>query len=241
MLNQNPTSNVLIVDDDRSIRAALRTFLASNGFAIVETARGEEALEYVQAMEFDAVLLDIEMPAMNGIEALRLMREERPRLPIIVMSVMDGEESKVEALDAGADDYCTKPLRLRELAARLRSAVRRSRILNDDHYEAAIAIGNVLLDPERHRVEKGGRLVRLTPRQFQLLHYLMARAGRSIAHAKLLRSIWGSAHANQVEYLRTLVRQIRIRIEEDPANPKYLLTESGVGYRFIGSTEIHEL
>jgi two-component system, OmpR family, KDP operon response regulator KdpE len=166
----------------------------------------------------------------------RLMRKAAPRLPILMLTVQGGEERKVEALDAGADDYITKPFQLRELTARLRAAVRRSKALDDD--EAAIMIGNVLIDPGRHVVEKNGRPVHLTPKQFELLHYLMMHAGRPIPHAKLLRSVWGPEYGNELEYLRTFIRQIRMKIEDDPATPQYLITDSHIGYRFNESVEV---
>jgi len=152
------------------------------------------------------------------------------------LTVQGGEERKVEALDAGADDYITKPFQLRELTARLRAAVRRSKTLDDE--EAAIQIGDVLLDPGRHLVEKKSRPVHLTPKQFELLHYLMMHAGRPIPHAKLLRSVWGPEYGNELEYLRTFIRQIRMKIEDDPANPQYLITDSHIGYRFNEGVEV---
>jgi two-component system, OmpR family, KDP operon response regulator KdpE len=224
------SANLLIVDDERSIRQSLRTILANFGFVIVEAARGEEALSLVRAAQFDAVLLDINMPGMGGIEVCRLMRRTAPRLPIVMLTVQDSEDRKVEALDAGADDYITKPFQLRELTARLRAAMRRGKV--DDESNQTIMIGDVLLDPDRHLVEKKGKAVHLTPRQFEVLHYLMANAGRPIPHAKLLRSIWGPEYGNELEYLRTFIRQIRMKIEDDPANPSYLLTDSHIGYRF---------
>ena len=235
-MNQDVTGNLLIVDDERSIRVSLRTILGNFGFEIVEAARGEEALALVRSEPFDAVLLDINMPGMGGIEVCRLMRKASPRLPILMLTVQGGEERKVEALDAGADDYITKPFQLRELTARLRAAVRRSKSLDDQ--EAAILIGDVLLDPGRHLVEKNGRPIHLTPKQFELLHYLMMHAGRPIPHAKLLRSVWGPEYGNELEYLRTFIRQIRLRIEDDPANPQYLVTDSHIGYRFSDHVDI---
>jgi two-component system KDP operon response regulator KdpE len=227
------SGNVLIVDDERSIRLSLRTILGNFGFDIVEAARGEEALALVRNEQFDAVLLDINMPGIGGIEVCRLMRKASPRLPIVMLTVQGGEDRKVEALNAGADDYITKPFQLRELTARLRAAVRRNRLAEDT--DAAILIGEVLLDPGRHLVEKKGHAVHLTPKQFELLHYLMAHAGRPIPHAKLLRSVWGPEYGNELEYLRTYIRQIRMKIEDDPADPKYLLTDSHIGYRFSES------
>ncbi len=227
----NPESgNILIVDDERSIRLSLKTILGNFGFDIVEAARGEEALSLTRTEQFDAVLLDINMPGIGGIEVCRLMRKASPRLPIVMLTVQDSEDRKVEALNAGADDYITKPFQLRELTARLRAAVRRNRI--EDDREAAISIGDILLDPGRHVVEKKGRSVHLTPKQFELLHYLMVHAGRPIPHAKLLRSVWGPEYGNELEYLRTFIRQIRMKIEDDAANPTYLLTDSHIGYRF---------
>ena len=223
-------STVLIVDDERSIRHSLRTILSNLGFTIVEAARGEEALALVRTAHFDAVLLDINMPGIGGVDVCRIMRRDRPRLPILMLTVLGSEDSKVEALEAGADDYITKPFQLGELTARLRAAVRRND--PDNGEEAAILIGNVLLDPARHLVEKARRIVHLTPKQFDLLHYLMLNAGRPVSHAKLLQSVWGPEYGGELEYLRTFIRQIRIKIEDDPANPKYLLTESHIGYRF---------
>jgi two-component system KDP operon response regulator KdpE len=226
-------STVLIVDDERSIRLSLRTILSGLGFMIVEAARGEEALALVRTAQFDAVLLDINMPGMGGVEVCRLMRKNSARLPIIMLTVQGSEDRKVEALDAGADDYITKPFQLRELIARLNAAVRRNKI--SEGGGKTIVVGDVQLDPERHLVRKKGQAVHLTPKQFELLHFLMANAGRPVPHSKLLRSVWGPEYGNELEYLRTFIRQIRIRIEDDPANPKYLVTESHIGYRFSES------
>jgi two-component system KDP operon response regulator KdpE len=231
-LNENQ-STVLIVDDEPSIRISLRTILSGLGFAVVEAARGEEAVSLVRTAQFDIVLLDINMPGLGGIEVCRLMRKNAPLLPIVMLTVQSSEDRKVEALDAGADDYITKPFQLRELIARIRAAVRRNRITEED--DTQITIGDVCLDISRHLVQKKGRNVHLTPKQFDLLHYLMANAGRPVPHAKLLRTVWGPEYGNELEYLRTFVRQVRMKIEDDPANPMYLLTESHLGYRFSES------
>ena len=227
------TVNLLIVDDERSIRLSLRTVLENSGYTIVEAARGEEALALVRTAHFDAVLLDIGMPGVEGVEVCRMMRKVAPQLPIIMLTVQDSEDRKVEALDAGANDYITKPFQLRELTARLRAAVRR--VKTSDDAQAAIQIGDVLLEPERHMVKKNGKSVHLTPKQFELLHYLMMHAGRPIPHAQLLKSVWGPEYGSELEYLRTFIRKIRMQIEDDPANPKYLLTDSHLGYRFTES------
>jgi two-component system, OmpR family, KDP operon response regulator KdpE len=220
---------ILIVDDERSIRISLRTVLSSLGFTVVEAARGEEALALIRTAQFDVVLLDINMPGMGGVEVCGIMRRTSPRLPILMLTVQESEDHKVEALDAGADDYITKPFQLRELTARVRAAVRRNRISGKSD---VILIGKIKLDPERHVVEKNGQVVQLTPKQFELLHFLMANAGKPVPHVKLLRSVWGPEYGGELEYLRTFVRQIRMKIEDDPASPKYLLTDSHIGYRF---------
>ncbi len=231
-MNENQTT-VLIVDDEPAIRLSLRTILTGLGFTVVEAARGEEAVALVRTAQFDVVLLDINMPGLGGIAVCRLMRKIAPPLPIVMLTVQGTEERKVEALDAGADDYVTKPFQLRELIARIRSAVRRNRSVESGNIQ--ISIGDVQLDVERHLVQKSGKIVHLTPKQFDLLHYLMANAGKPVPHAKLLRTVWGPEYGSELEYLRTFVRQVRMKIEDDPANPTYLLTESHIGYRFSES------
>ena len=222
---------VLVVDDESSIRRALRATLSSLGFVTVEAGRGEEAMLLVRTTQFHAVLLDINMPGLGGIETCRGLRRSFPRLPILMLTVRDAEDDKVEALDAGADDYITKPFQLRELTARLRAAIRRTQTLESDK-EAPICVGEIELDPVRHSVQKQGREVHLTPKEFEMLHYLMAHAGQPIPHARLLNSVWGPEYGNELEYLRTFIRQLRKKLEDDPAHPKYLLTDSHVGYRF---------
>ena len=228
-MNDNQAT-ILIVDDELSIRASLRTILTGLGFGVIEAARGEEAIALVRTARFDVVLLDINMPGLGGVEVCRQMRRIAPILPVLMLTVQSSEDRKVEALDAGADDYITKPFQLRELIARIRAAVRRNRTPDEENSE--ILIGDVRLDVQRHLVRKNGKTVHLTPKQFDLLHYLMANAGKPVPHAKLLRSVWGREYGNELEYLRTFVRQVRMKIEDDPANPTYLLTESHIGYRF---------
>jgi two-component system KDP operon response regulator KdpE len=222
---------VLVVDDDISTRRALRMTLTGLGFTIVEAARGEEALSLVRVSWFDVVLLDVNMPGMGGLETCRSIRRSIARLPILMLTVMDSEDDKVLALDAGADDYITKPFQLRELTARLRSAVRR-RNAQESNRDAPIRFGDLELDPVKYRVTKRGHSIHLTPKEFEMLHYLMMHAGEPIPHARLLKSIWGPEYGNELEYLRTFVRQLRKKIEDDPRNPQYLLTDAYVGYRF---------
>ncbi len=222
---------ILIVDDDSATRRALRVTLSAMGFTVVEAARGEEALSLVRVTWIDAVLLEIDMPGMGGIEACRAIRHAVARLPILMLTVTDSEDDKVLAFDAGADDYITKPFQLRELTARLRAAVRR-RNTQDDNRGTSIRHGQIELDPVKYRVMKRGRSIHLTPKEFEMLHYLMMHAGEPIPHARLLKSVWGPEYGNELEYLRTFVRQLRKKIEDDPKQPTYLLTEAYVGYRF---------
>ena len=234
MTTEQPDSGqgtILVVDDDSATRRALRVTLSGLGFTVVEAARGEEALSLARVMWFDAVLLDVDMPGMGGVEACRCIRHAVARLPILMLTVMDSEDDKVLALDAGADDYITKPFQVRELTARLRSAVRR-RNAQDANRDAPIRHGQLELDPVKYRVLKNGRAIHLTPKEFEVLHYLMMHAGEPIPHARLLKSVWGPEYGNELEYLRTFIRQLRKKIEDDPRAPRYLLTDAYVGYRF---------
>jgi two-component system KDP operon response regulator KdpE len=226
---------ILVVDDEISIRRALRTTLCKLGFDIVEAARGEEALSLIRANSFDAVLLDINMPGMTGIDTCRKMRRLLPRIPILMLTVRDSEDDKVEALDAGADDYITKPFQLRELTARIRAAMRSARAAAaQEELEAPVLhVGAIELDPLRRTVKKSKRLIHLTPKEFELTHQLMTYAGRPIPHSRLLSSIWGPEYGGELEYLRTFMHQLRKKLEDDPSKPQYLLTDAHVGYRFV--------
>lgn len=223
---------ILVVDDESAIRRALRPPLMELGFQVAEASRGEEALQALRSSgAFDAVLLDINMPGIGGMETLRRIRAVAPRLPVLMLTVRDDEEDKVEALDLGADDYITKPFSTRELIARIRSAVRRVRAPARPE-DAPMEIGEIHLDPVKRRVTKRGEAVKLTRKEFDILYCLMSRAGRVVTYAKLLTAVWGAECREEVEYLRTFVRQLRKKIEDDPSKPIYLLTDVYVGYRF---------
>jgi two-component system KDP operon response regulator KdpE len=226
---------ILIVDDEMSIRRALHTTLHKLGFRTVEAARGEEALSLVRTNSFDAVLLDINMPGMSGIDTCRNMRRISPRIPILMLTVRDSEDDKVEALDAGADDYVTKPFQLRELTARIRAAMRwaKAPFLQQEDAVPVLHVGEIELDPVRRTVKKASRLIHLTPKEFELTHQLMSYAGRPIPHSRLLNSVWGPEYGGELEYLRTFMHQLRKKLEDDPSNPQYLLTDAHVGYRFV--------
>jgi two-component system KDP operon response regulator KdpE len=230
---------ILVVDDESAIRRALRPPLVELGFQVVEASRGEEALQALRAGSYDVVLLDINMPGIGGIETLRRIRTFAPRLPILMLTVRDGEEEKVEALELGADDYVTKPFSTRELIARIRTAVRRVRA-PERAEDAPIEIGEIRLDVVRHEVTKRGEPVHLTRKEFDILHCLMGRAGRVTTYAKLLTAVWGWDCREEVEYLRTFIRQLRKKIEDDPSNPRYLLTDVYVGYRFADAQMLQD-
>ena len=222
---------VLLVDDDASIRRALHTTLSALGLEIEEASSGEQAVSFVRSERYDAVLLDVNMPGMGGIAACRNLRQLAEGLPILMLTVRDSADDKIDALDAGADDYITKPFHVGELTARVRSAVRRSQVAQGES-ETVNTIGEIVLDRERRLVRKSGVIVHLTPKEFDLLFCLMSHAGKPLTHARLLTSVWGTEYGNELEYLRTFVRQLRQKLEEDPSSPEYILTDPYIGYRF---------
>lgn len=230
-MSPDKTIRVLLVDDEPAIRRALRTPLHELGFHTVEASRGEDALHLVRGQEFDVVLLDINMPGIGGMRTLERLRAFAPRLPILMLTVRDEEQDKVEALERGADDYITKPFSIRECVARIRATVRRAQT-PERAEDAPISIGDIEVHPARRDVKKAGKAIRLTPKEYDILYFLMAHAGRAVTYGKLLTSVWGAQYREEVDYLRTFVRQLRKKIEDDPSNPVYLLTDACVGYRF---------
>jgi two-component system KDP operon response regulator KdpE len=230
---------VLIVDDEPAIRRALRPPLAELGFEVAEASRGEIALEMLRAEPYDVVLLDVNMPGIGGLETLRRIRAASPRMPVLMLTVRDTEDEKVHALEAGADDYVTKPFSVRELVARIRATVRRVQQPQRQD-DAPIEIGEIKLNPPRRLVTRRGQPIHLTRKEFDILHCLMSRAGRVVTYARLLTAVWGADCREEVEYLRTFVRQLRKKIEDDPAHPAYLLTDIYVGYRFADQQMLEE-
>jgi len=226
---------VLLVEDDLSIRRGLRAILSALEFRIGEAGSGEEALIRLRANSYDAVLMDLNMPGMGGVEACRRVRKEFPQISILVVTVRDSEADHIEALDAGADDYITKPFRIRELTARIRAAVRRRR--TPPSAVKAIRVGVFELHPDRRLAMKRGERIHLTPTEFDLLTVLMTNAGHPIPHAKLLSTVWGAEYGKEREYLRTFILQLRRKLEDDPANPAYLQTVSYLGYVFFDPTK----
>ena len=231
----NAMKKVLLVEDDLAIRRGLHATLSALGFVIGEAETGEEALTRLRMVPYQAVLMDLNMPGMGGIEACRRVRREFPLVSILVVTVKDSEEDKVEALDAGADDFITKPFQMKELAARIRAAVRRLRTpkVAIDH---AFHVGIFELIPSRRVMKKRGKEVRLTPTEFDLLAFLMTHAGHPITHAKLLNSVWGAEYGEEREYLRTFILQLRRKLEDNPAKPVYLKTVNYLGYVFVDAT-----
>jgi len=234
-----PSENckVLIVDDDPAFRRALLTSLAASGFDVSEARNGEEALIVLRDKPCDIVLLDINMPGMGGIETCRRIRNLSPRIGILMVTVRDAEEDKVQALEAGADDFVTKPYRLREMIARLH-AVRRRLNPPDDAPATVLRAGALTLDSERRMVTKDGAEIHLSPKEYDLLSYLFKHQGALITHSKLLQGVWGAEYGGELEYLRSYVRMLRKKIEDDPSQPEYILTEPWVGYRFRNPADV---
>ena len=221
---------ILVVDDEPQIRRVLRATLTSKGYEVVDARTGEEALEALRDSRFNLVLLDINMPGIGGLETCREIRASS-EVSIIMLTVHDAENDKVAALDAGADDYVTKPFSTPELLARIRAALRRQPNAGEGAPES-IVIEEVEIKLATRRVVVQGRESRLTPKEFDLLQYLLANPNAAIPHTRLLQAVWGPDYGDQVEYLRVFVNQLRKKIEPDPAHPKFLLTEPWVGYRF---------
>lgn len=226
------SARVLIVDDEPQIRRVMRTALTSHGFEPYEARTGEEALDVFREFNPDVILLDMNMPGMGGMDACKALREVS-EVAIIVLSVRDSEKDKIAALDAGADDYLTKPFGVNELMARIRAHIRR--LPNQSETRPPLKISDDLsIDFITRKVTAQGKIVKLTPKEFDLLQYLASHINQPVAHRKLLQSIWGVDYGDEVEYLRVFVSQLRKKIEPDPARPRYILTEPWVGYRLAG-------
>jgi two-component system, OmpR family, KDP operon response regulator KdpE len=222
--------HVLVVDDEPALRRVFRASLSANGFVIEEARSGEEAVDMLPQCPFDLVLLDINMPGIGGVEACREIRALAPKVGILMVTVRDEERDMVRALEAGADDYVTKPVRFRELVARMRAVLRRLEA-NSATERAIIRVADLEMDQGHHCVHKAGVLVHLTPKEFELLALLMRNRGGPVTHAKMLRAVWGPEYGTELDYLRSFVRTLRKKIEDDPARPRYILTEPWVGYR----------
>jgi two-component system KDP operon response regulator KdpE len=220
-------ARVLVVDDERQIRRFLRTGLTGHAYELIEATTGRAALEQAAATKPDLIILDLGLPDVDGIKVIRELREWS-QIPIIVLSVREREQDKIAALDAGADDYLTKPFGIGELLARMRVALRHIASPTDD---AVFQSGELRVDFARRLVMVGDHEVKLTPTEYSILKYLIAHAGKVVTHQQLLRAVWGAQYENESQYVRVYVGQLRQKLEREPARPHYILTEPGVGYR----------
>jgi len=222
------SAKILIVDDEPQIRRVLRTTLTSQGYTVAEAKSGDEALEQIRDERPDLILLDVNMPGRSGLETCREIRATGD-VPIIMLTVRNSERDKVQALDAGADDYVVKPFGAEELMARIRAALRRSAPAES---LPAFLSADLKIDFEKRSVMVKGEPVRLTPKEFELLRQLVANQGKAIGHRRLLQAVWGPDYGEETEYLRVFINQLRKKIEPDPRNPRYIHTEPWIGYRF---------
>jgi two-component system, OmpR family, KDP operon response regulator KdpE len=225
------TRKILVVDDEAQITRVLRRSLSAHSYDIRTAADGQAALELFHDWHPDLVITDLSMPEMNGMELCRAIRKTSVT-PIIVLSVKGEEYNKVEALDAGADDYITKPFGINELMARVRALLRRIPV-NADQSQSHLSEGDFVIDLASHKILVRNQEIHLTPKEFDLLVYLYQNRDKVLTHRKLLGAIWGGNYTEQTEYLRVFIGQLRKKIESDPSHPQYILTEPWIGYRFL--------
>jgi two-component system KDP operon response regulator KdpE len=225
---------VLVVDDEKPLRDFVRRNLEVRNFNVITAANGLEALAIFTTHNVDLVILDVMMPRMDGLETIRRVRQSS-LVPVIVLSALGEESDKIRALNLGADDYLTKPFGVGELLARVQAVLRRARWAEPPTRQGRLVRGEIIADLERHEVTVRGELIELTPTEFNLLVYLMEHAGKVLPHQTILQHVWGPEYGPESEYLRVYIGRLRQKIETDPTNPSYLLTERGVGYSFEAS------
>ena len=218
---------VLIVDDEIQIRRFLRISLEANGYSVEEAERGQDAILKAARLHPDLIILDLGLPDMDGLDVIKRLREWS-RVPVIVLSVRDADRDKVALLDAGADDYLTKPFSVDELLARMRTAQRHT---HQEDKPAIFRCGAIQVDLARRAVTRNGELVKLTPTEYALLRLLIQHAGKVLTHKQILQEVWGKEYVDETHYLRVYFAQLRQKLEDDPALPSIILTEPGVGYR----------
>lgn len=223
-----PSQTILIVDDEPQIRRVMLTTLSSHGYSVIEAKSGEEGLDLIRAERPDLVILDVNLPGISGLETCREIRASSD-VPVIMLTVRNSERDKVQALDAGADDYVVKPFGVEELMARIRAALRRAA---PGDATPSFVSEDLTIDFEKRAVTVKGQPVKLTPKEFELLRQLVANAGKSQAHRRLLQAVWGPDYGEETEYLRVFINQLRKKIEPDPQHPRYIHTEPWIGYRF---------
>jgi two-component system KDP operon response regulator KdpE len=222
------SGTILIIDDEVQIRRLLQITLAANGFKIAEASTGREGLALAASLQPVLIILDLGLPDMDGLEIIRRLREWY-RKPVIILSVRNTEEDIIEALDNGANDYLTKPFRTGELLARIRVAIRQGQDLSDN---PVLSFGSLTIDMSNHVVKKENEIIKLTSTEFSLLALLAKNEGRVLTHQYILKEVWGMGYIEQTQYLRVFIAQLRKKIEQDPAKPAMIVTESGIGYRF---------
>jgi two-component system KDP operon response regulator KdpE len=222
-------ARILVVDDEPQIRRSLQVNLEQSGYAVETVETGESALSSFLNRRPDVVILDLIMPGMGGVEVVRRIRQSST-VPIIVLSAMGEEARKVEALELGADDYMTKPFGMDELLARIRSLLRRAAGAHSS--QPVFIAGNLCVNFDRREVTLNQKQVKLTPTEYDLLKYMIEHAGKVLTHRMLLQEVWGQAYVDQAQYLRVFIGQLRKKLEKDPTRPRFILTDSGVGYRF---------
>ena len=220
---------ILVVDDEKQIRRMLRAALEGYGYDIAEAASGHEGLSQTSIFHPDVIILDLGLPDIDGIEVIERLREWT-QVPVIVLSVREHEDDKIKALDVGADDYVTKPFSMGELLARIRAALRRTAGSEDT---PILTFGELSIDIAHRNVSVRGEEVKLTPTEYEVLKYLSQQAGRVVTHRQLLKAVWGSNYQEHSQYLRVYVGQLRRKLEADPSQPTYIITEPGVGYRLV--------
>jgi two-component system KDP operon response regulator KdpE len=221
---------ILVVDDEPQIRRILRTTLTGAGYEVDDSRSGEDALEKVREYRPDLVLLDMNMPGMGGLEACRVLRADT-QIAIIMLTVRNSEQDKVKALDAGADDFVTKPFSTPELLARIRAALRRLPV-SPQASPGRLELGHLIIDFTARTVENSGNTSHLTPKELELLRYLTQHPNEAVSHRQLLQAVWGPDYGDQVDYLRVFIRSLRKKIEANPEQPEFITTEPWVGYRF---------
>ncbi len=227
----DPGQRVLVVDDESAIRRYLRTALTAQGFVVYEASDGHETLKAVVENRPDVIILDLGLPDFDGVEVTRRLREWS-NTPIIILSVREAEQDKIAALDAGADDYLTKPFGTGELMARMRVVMRR--LAGKSEAEPVLQVDDLKMDLSRRIVTVNGNQISLTPTEYEILRLLLQNAGKVITHRQLLRQVWGTAYESEMHMLRVNISNLRHKIESDPSRPHYLITEPGVGYRIRG-------
>jgi two-component system KDP operon response regulator KdpE len=225
------TAKILVVDDEPQIRRMLRTTLTASGYQVADARSGEDALQRFRELLPDLVIMDLNMPGIGGLETCRELRAFSD-VPIIILTVRNAESDKVEALDAGADDYVCKPFGMNELLARIRASLRRAPT-SPEGGPRSFASEDLEIDFENRRFRVQGRNVHLTPKEFDVLRYLVSQGGRPVPHRQLLQAVWGPDYGNENDYLRVFINHLRKKIEPNPARPRYILTEPWVGYRFL--------